>query len=118
MASWDGHGEASPAVPARHTKRCEDVSCVSLTKLNLDRGVRGFEGHFQGTRVADSSISRLELGAGGGLVGLSVALELELMGRKDNKLLMTDQLQMLDLMKTNIGLNDLSDSVDASILNW
>ncbi|KAK0387398.1 hypothetical protein NLU13_5710 [Sarocladium strictum] len=60
----------------------------------------------------------LELGAGGGLVGLGVALELEMMGRQNNKLLITDQEEMLQLMRTNIGLNQLDDSVDALILNW
>lgn len=61
---------------------------------------------------------RLELGAGGGLVGLGVALELELLGRRDNKLLITDQEEMLQLMQTNISLNELNESVDALILNW
>ena len=52
------------------------------------------------------------------MVGLGVALELEMLGKRDNKLLITDQEEMLQLMKTNIGLNQLDDSVDALILNW
>jgi tRNA1(Val) A37 N6-methylase TrmN6 len=60
----------------------------------------------------------LELGAGGGLVGLGVALELEMLGKRGDRLLITDQEEMLQLMKTNIGLNQLDESVDALILNW
>ncbi len=52
------------------------------------------------------------------MVGLGVALELEMLGQRDNKLVITDQAEMLDLMKTNIGLNQIDESVDARILNW
>ncbi|KAL5366425.1 putative methyltransferase-domain-containing protein [Aspergillus floccosus] len=70
----------------------------------------------------------VELGAGGGLVGLAVAL-----GQRDdashpatdeNKkavrcpIHITDQIPMLSLMETNIELNGLASSVKASVLNW
>jgi tRNA1(Val) A37 N6-methylase TrmN6 len=56
----------------------------------------------------------LELGAGGGLVGLAVAngCELEL------PLVLTDQLEMFLLMKHNIKLNEMQGRVKAAILNW
>ncbi|KAI5467160.1 putative methyltransferase-domain-containing protein [Mariannaea sp. PMI_226] len=56
----------------------------------------------------------LELGAGGGLVGLAVALECEL----QSQMLVTDQLQMLELMQHNIKLNGLDTKAQAMILNW
>ncbi|KAL5120102.1 Protein-lysine N-methyltransferase efm6 [Pleosporales sp. CAS-2024a] len=56
----------------------------------------------------------IELGAGGGLVGLAVA-----MGCKtDRPLHMTDQEPMLELMKRNIALNRLESRATASIYNW
>jgi tRNA1(Val) A37 N6-methylase TrmN6 len=57
---------------------------------------------------------RLELGAGGGLVGLAVALECN----PTSKLLVTDQVEMLDLMRHNILLNGVEDKAEALILNW
>ncbi|KPM44745.1 hypothetical protein AK830_g1771 [Neonectria ditissima] len=56
----------------------------------------------------------LELGAGGGLVGLAVALECGL----QNPLLMTDQNEMLELMQHNIKLNQLGAKAHAMVLNW
>ncbi|KAK6076119.1 Protein-lysine N-methyltransferase EFM6 [Seiridium cupressi] len=56
----------------------------------------------------------LELGAGGGLVGLAVARGCEI--RKP--LLITDQLEMYSLMGHNIELNELQGRVKAAILNW
>jgi 16S rRNA G1207 methylase RsmC len=56
----------------------------------------------------------LELGAGGGLIGLAVALECQL----QNQLLVTDQLEMYELMKHNIELNNLQDKAKAMVLNW
>ncbi|KAG6294077.1 hypothetical protein E4U09_002730 [Claviceps aff. purpurea] len=56
----------------------------------------------------------LELGAGGGLVGLAVAL-----GCGGNaSLLVTDQQEMFELMDTNIRLNKLEGRAKALILNW
>ncbi|KAF2846333.1 hypothetical protein T440DRAFT_458688 [Plenodomus tracheiphilus IPT5] len=62
--------------------------------------------------LADKTI--LELGAGGGLVGLTVALGCRFQGR----LHITDQEPMFDLMKRNIDLNGLNSRVVASIYDW
>lgn len=59
-------------------------------------------------------LHRLELGAGGGLVGLGVALECGVQGR----LLVTDRQEMLDLMQHNIRLNDVDGRAKALTLNW
>ncbi|KAK5992351.1 Protein-lysine N-methyltransferase EFM6 [Cladobotryum mycophilum] len=56
----------------------------------------------------------LELGAGGGLVGLAVASGCSLQSR----LVLTDQDPMLELMKYNIQLNDLDSKAEALVLNW
>lgn len=56
----------------------------------------------------------LELGAGGGLVGLAVAGGCEI----DNPLMITDQLEMFSLMEHNIELNGQHGRVQAAILNW
>lgn len=59
--------------------------------------------------------ARLELGAGGGVVGLTVAK-----GCPDlqNPLYITDMVDMEPLMKHNISLNGLDDLVRARVLNW
>lgn len=64
--------------------------------------------------LRDSSV--LEIGAGGGLVGLAVAKGCLL--RPDAKLVITDQLPMLSLMQKNIALNDLEASVAAEVYDW
>ncbi|KAK0615847.1 putative methyltransferase-domain-containing protein [Bombardia bombarda] len=56
----------------------------------------------------------LELGAGGGLVGLSVAKACHL----ETPMYLTDQEEMEELMHHNISLNGLDDQVKARILNW
>ncbi|SPO06708.1 related to putative N2,N2-dimethylguanosine tRNA methyltransferase [Cephalotrichum gorgonifer] len=56
----------------------------------------------------------LELGAGGGLVGLAVARGCAI----GAPLYITDQLEMFSLMEHNIALNNLEDKVKARILNW
>lgn len=56
----------------------------------------------------------MELGAGGGLIGLAVAQECPLR----NQLLVTDQLEMYELMQHNIKLNNLQDKAKAMVLNW
>ncbi|WXC57704.1 hypothetical protein SNK03_003611 [Fusarium graminearum] len=63
-------------------------------------------------RLVDAQI--LELGAGGGLIGLAIALECSLR----NPLLVTDQLEMFELMQHNIELNNLQDKAKAMVLNW
>lgn len=57
---------------------------------------------------------RLELGAGGGLVGLAVASQCGVHGQ----LVLTDQQEMLELMRHNIGLNNLEAEATAMVLNW
>lgn len=57
---------------------------------------------------------RLEIGAGGGLVGLAVARGCNV----KQPLYITDQLEMLELMGHNIVLNEAGNSVKAMILNW
>lgn len=58
----------------------------------------------------------MELGAGGGLVGLAVASGCPL--QNQSPLLLTDQAEMFSLMKHNIALNNLQDRVKPMILNW
>lgn len=61
-----------------------------------------------------SVLVRLELGAGGGLVGLGVAIGCQV----DNPLYITDQENMFSLMGQNISLNNLESCVVPLILNW
>ena len=56
----------------------------------------------------------LELGAGGGLVGLGVALGCIV----DNPIYITDQENMVSLMEQNIELNALESRVLPLVLNW
>ncbi|KAI9709162.1 MAG: hypothetical protein M1812_007747 [Candelaria pacifica] len=56
----------------------------------------------------------LELGAGGGLVGLAIALGCEL----QTPLYITDQRPMMALMQRNIKLNDLAAHVLPAVLDW
>ncbi|KAI9811592.1 MAG: hypothetical protein M1827_005341 [Pycnora praestabilis] len=56
----------------------------------------------------------LELGAGGGLVGLAVALGCNI----DQPLYITDQRNMLALMQQNVALNGLQERVIPKILGW
>ncbi|PSR80942.1 putative methyltransferase-domain-containing protein [Coniella lustricola] len=62
--------------------------------------------------VQDARI--LEIGAGGGLVGLAVAKGCTL----SQPLYMTDQLEMLSLMEHNIVLNEVESRVKPLVLNW
>ncbi|KAI1825258.1 putative methyltransferase-domain-containing protein [Xylaria intraflava] len=59
----------------------------------------------------------LELGAGGGLVGLAVARGCDL-GGDGAPLYITDQMEMYSLMRHNIALNGLEGKVEALLLNW
>jgi tRNA1(Val) A37 N6-methylase TrmN6 len=59
----------------------------------------------------------LELGAGGGLVGLAVARGCDL-GESHAPMYITDQKEMYSLMRHNIALNELEGKVEAMILNW
>ncbi|KAM0287183.1 hypothetical protein ACHAQH_000497 [Verticillium albo-atrum] len=62
----------------------------------------------------------LELGAGGGLVGLAVANGAIARGHdvRRTPLLLTDQDEMFTLMQHNIALNDLESHVKPLVLNW
>ncbi|ETN36451.1 uncharacterized protein HMPREF1541_08729 [Cyphellophora europaea CBS 101466] len=56
----------------------------------------------------------VEIGAGGGLVGLAVAIGCEV----NTQLLMTDQLPMLGLMEKNVVINGLQEKVRPSVYDW
>ncbi|OCK80892.1 hypothetical protein K432DRAFT_327426 [Lepidopterella palustris CBS 459.81] len=58
--------------------------------------------------------SIVELGAGGGLVGLAVAIGCKV----DQPLFITDQNTMFTLMEQNIVLNNLQGKVKAAIYDW
>ena len=60
-------------------------------------------------------LGRVELGAGGGLVGLAVARGCVV---GPSPIYITDQEPMLPLMETNIELNQLSSLVTATLLDW
>ncbi|TGJ82249.1 hypothetical protein E0Z10_g6529 [Xylaria hypoxylon] len=59
----------------------------------------------------------LELGAGGGLVGLAVARGCDL-GENHAPFYITDQMEMFSLMRHNIALNKLEGKVEPMLLNW
>ncbi|KKZ60389.1 hypothetical protein EMCG_04872 [[Emmonsia] crescens] len=58
--------------------------------------------------------SIVELGAGGGLVGLAVARGCTV----DSPIYITDQIPMLSLMQSNVQFNGLSDIVHPAVLDW
>lgn len=58
--------------------------------------------------------SIIEIGAGGGLVGLAVALGCEI----PRQVVLTDQQPMLNLMEKNIQLNKLDTQVCARVYDW
>ena len=58
----------------------------------------------------------VEIGAGGGLVGLAVALGCEV--DNEQKIYITDQMPMLELMKKNVSLNKLEHQVSAQVYDW
>ena len=65
-------------------------------------------------RHVDTVANRLELGAGGGLVGLAVARGCP----PETRLVISDQVEMFPLMEHNITLNGLQDRARAMVLNW
>ncbi|CRG85553.1 hypothetical protein PISL3812_02603 [Talaromyces islandicus] len=56
----------------------------------------------------------VEIGAGGGLVGLAVAQGC----KTDRPVYITDQEPMLPLMQANIARNNLANKVNAAVLDW
>lgn len=66
--------------------------------------------------IADASRHdhSLELGAGGGLVGLGVASGCDI----EQPVYVTDQVNMLPLMEKNVALNKLGSRVQPAVLNW
>jgi hypothetical protein len=76
-----------------------------------------FLGRFGGAGHTDMhpTHNRLELGAGGGVVGLTVARGCTTL---DHPLYLTDMVDMESLMQHNISLNGLDDRVKARVLNW
>lgn len=56
----------------------------------------------------------MEIGAGGGLVGLALAVASPI----KEQVLITDQQPMLSLMRKNIQLNNLSPHVSAQVYDW
>lgn len=60
------------------------------------------------------TLRSLELGAGGGLVGLAVAIGCA----HDHSIYITDQENMFELMGKNIALNGLESRAKGLILNW
>ncbi|PLB44080.1 hypothetical protein P170DRAFT_468780 [Aspergillus steynii IBT 23096] len=66
-------------------------------------------------RLDLSNKTIIELGAGGGLVGLAVARGCNV---GEPPIYITDQAPMLPLMETNIKINNLASTVVAGVLNW
>ncbi|CAJ2503283.1 Uu.00g106770.m01.CDS01 [Anthostomella pinea] len=72
------------------------------------------ESRMTGLALTMAGGASLEIGAGGGLVGLAVATGCAI----GNPLFITDQEDMYPLIQQNIGLNDLGGKVKPAVLNW
>lgn len=77
--------------------------------MNLAKYMLKYQNDLRGKSI-------IEIGAGGGLVGLAVAAGCLIGDRQ--KLLITDQLPMLSLMQRNITLNSLEQKVCAEVYDW
>lgn len=96
MAGWYGPRPACFEISKSIFERRQNVSLLaSLSHFN-------------------NQFSSLELGAGGGLVGLGVAIGCEV----DQAIYITDQENMLELMEKNVILNGLESRVIPLVLNW
>ena len=92
---------------------CRVVSCRSCEGQQELVGEKKTEK--RGDAGADAErCNRLEIGAGGGLVGLAVANGCGL----SQPLHITDQLEMLGLMGHNVLLNNAQGRVKPMVLNW
>jgi tRNA1(Val) A37 N6-methylase TrmN6 len=60
------------------------------------------------------TVRSLELGAGGGLIGLAVAMGCPV----DHPIYITDQENMFELIGKNIALNGLESRAKRLVLNW
>lgn len=98
MACWHGFMPACAEASQKFPRRCKNV----LTYIPLSFGLETLRP------------SSLELGAGGGLVGLGIARGCEV----DHSIYITDQENMLSLMEKNIALNGLKSRVVPLILDW
>jgi methylase of polypeptide subunit release factors len=99
MAGRNGVGTANATISERLIGRCKNVRFISIVLR---------------TQRADIEPQSLELGAGGGLVGLGVAMGCKV----DWPIYITDQENMVDLMRKNIRLNSLESRVKELVLNW
>jgi len=81
---------------------------IVLAKYCIDR--------FREKGLCDKHI--VELGSGGGVTGLAMALELDGLGKGNGEFWMTDMEAMVPLMKQNIALNGLQDRVKVGLLDW
>lgn len=77
--------------------------------VNLARYMLKYQSDLRGKSI-------IEIGAGGGLVGLAVASGCLIDDQRP--LLLTDQIPMLSLMQRNIQLNQLENKVSALVYDW
>ncbi|KAK9450806.1 putative methyltransferase-domain-containing protein [Limtongia smithiae] len=74
-------------------------------------------------RLLTAPVRIVELGSGTGLVGIALAnayrdSESAETSRNTPRIIITDQVNMLELMQNNIKLNDVEDIVSAEVLDW
>ncbi|KAG0136731.1 putative methyltransferase-domain-containing protein [Tuber indicum] len=79
----------------------------TLAKYLLRRYGRGNNG-LRGKRI-------VELGAGGGLVGLAITAGCDIFG---SELYITDMEAMMEMMARNVALNGFEDRVKVQLLDW
>jgi len=115
MACRHGIGKTYAAIPSGCAAACENVGSCPNLYLPLVMLPPDPELLLENCLVRRlTRFSRLELGAGGGIVGLTVAKGCSL----SFPLYLTDQLEMESLMQHNITLNNLDGQVKARVLNW
>ncbi|PWW75252.1 hypothetical protein C7212DRAFT_358137 [Tuber magnatum] len=71
--------------------------------------------HYGGDSAGLRGKRIVELGAGGGLVGLAVAAGCDISG---SELYITDMEDMMEMMTRNVALNGLDDKVKVQLLDW